>query len=69
VAQLLGVQKFLLYSKVSRPPLGPGQYIPVAVFPGVKQSGHEGDPSPACGVEIENNWSNIFIFVAYAGTS
>ena len=70
-------QKFLLYSKASGPHLQPGQppiqWAPVAVFSGVKQSGHEGDPSPAYGVEIKNNWSNIltpaFVFVTCAGTS
>jgi TRAP-type mannitol/chloroaromatic compound transport system permease small subunit len=77
VVQLLAVQKFLLHSNVSRLPLWPGQspvqYVPVAVFPGVKQSGHEGEHSPAYGVEIKNNCSNMltpaFVFVASSGTS
>jgi hypothetical protein len=53
------VKKFL-FSTSSRPALGPTQppieWVPGALSPGVKQTGHEADHSPPASAEVKKTW-------------
>jgi hypothetical protein len=48
-----------LFTTVSRPALGPTQWVPGALYLGVKRPGSEADHSPPSSAEVKNVWSYI----------
>jgi hypothetical protein len=49
-------QEIFLFSKTSRPVLGPVQWV-LGSFPGVRWSGSEVDHSPLSSAQVKNKWS------------
>jgi len=54
-------QDIFLFSKTSRPALGPTQariqWVPRTLSPGIKRLGLEADQSPSCSAEFKSEWS------------